>query len=52
VLRSERRLSDWAGGAASVTLAATQLRVPGADRYALVLRQPDGGKVLAARWVA
>jgi hypothetical protein len=52
VLRSERKVSDWAGGKASVTLAADQLRVPGADRYALVLRQPGGGKVLAARWVS
>jgi len=52
VLRSERKLSDWAGGKASVTLAADQLKVPGADRYALVLRLPGGGKVLAARWVS
>lgn len=52
VLRSERKVSDWAGGKASVTLAASQLKVPGADRYALVLRQPGGGKVLAARWVS
>lgn len=52
VLRSERKVSEWAGGTAHVTLAASQLKVPGADRYALVLRQPHGGKVLAARWVA
>ncbi|WP_017664512.1 DUF1223 domain-containing protein [Porphyrobacter sp. AAP82] len=52
VLRAERKLADWAGGKASVTLAASQLKVPGADRYALVLRQPGGGQVLAARWVS
>jgi len=52
VLRSERKVTDWAGGTASVTLAASQLKVPGADRYALVLRQPGGGQVLAARWVS
>jgi hypothetical protein len=52
VLRSERKLSDWAGGKANVSLAADQLKVAGADRYALVLRQPGGGKVLAARWVS
>lgn len=51
VLRTERKVADWAGGKASVTLAGSQLKVAGADRYALVLRQPDGGKVLAARWV-
>lgn len=52
VLRSERKIGDWSGGAASLTLAADKLRQPGADRYALVLRQPDGGMVLAAKWVA
>lgn len=52
VLRSERKVGDWAGGTASVTLAAGQLKVPGADRYALVLRKPNGGTVLAARWVS
>lgn len=52
VLRSERKVTDWAGGKTSVTLADSQLKVPGADRYALVLRQPGGGKVLAARWVS
>lgn len=51
VLRSERKLADWQGGAASIAIAPGQLKVAGADRYALVLRQPDGGKVLAARWL-
>lgn len=52
VLRSERKLGDWAGGKTSIALAPQALTVPGADRYALVLRQPGGGKVLAARWLA
>ncbi|MBX9701673.1 MAG: DUF1223 domain-containing protein, partial [Acetobacteraceae bacterium] len=52
VLRDERKLADWSGDTAKVALAADQLKVPGADRYALVLRQPNGGKVLAARWVS
>jgi hypothetical protein len=52
VLRDERKIADWQGGAAKVALGAGQLQVAGADRYALVLRQPGGGKVLAARWVA
>ena len=51
VLRDERKIADWQGGAAKVALGAGQLKVAGADRYALVLRQPGGGKVLAARWV-
>ncbi len=52
VLRDERKIADWQGGKAEVAVGAGQLRVAGADRYALVLRLPDGGKVLAARWVA
>lgn len=52
VLRAERKVADWSGGKTNVTLAASELKVPGADRYALVLRQPGGGKVLAARWVS
>lgn len=51
-LRSERKVADWKGGAATVALAASQFRVAGADRYALVLRAPGGGRVLAARWVS
>lgn len=52
VLRAERKVAAWQGGNRDLALAADALRVPGADRYALVLRQPGGGKVLAARWVA
>lgn len=51
VLRSERKLADWQGGSTSVTIRADQLAVKNADAYALVLRQPDGGPVLAARWL-
>ncbi len=47
VLRAERKLTDWLGGAKTASLAGSQLR--GGDRYALVLRKPDGGPVLAAR---
>lgn len=52
VLRAERKLADWQGGAAHLDLAPASLAVPGADRYALVLRAPGGGRVLAARWLA
>jgi hypothetical protein len=51
VLRSERKLGDWAAGKAQLAVAARDLKVRGADRYALVLRQPGGGPVLAARWL-
>ncbi|TAD84772.1 MAG: DUF1223 domain-containing protein [Sphingomonadales bacterium] len=52
VLRAERKVGDWSGGKANIAVGASQLKVPGADRYALLLRQPGGGKVLAARWLA
>jgi len=52
VLRSERKLADWKGGKASIAITPDQLKVAGADRYALVLRAPGGGKVLAAHWLA
>lgn len=51
VLKNEQRLQSWDGGKASLVITPEQLAVAGADRYALVLREPDGGKVLAARWL-
>lgn len=51
VLRDERIVARWNGGARKVTLSASALKTPGADRYALVLRRPDGGEVLAASWL-
>jgi len=51
VLRSERKIADWQGGKASHVIAPAQLMNKGADAYALVLREPGGGAVLAARWL-
>jgi len=51
VLRGETRLADWNGGRASLVIARDQLKTAGADVHALVLREPDGGRVLAARWL-
>jgi hypothetical protein len=51
VLKDEQRLQSWQGGKASLVIAPDRLKVAGADAYALVLREPDGGKVLAARWL-
>jgi len=51
VLRAETKLADWRGGTARHTITPGQLTVKGADRYALVLRAPGGGTVLAARWL-
>ncbi len=51
VLIGETRIATWSGGKASHALTTSQMQMAGADRYALVLREPNGGPVLAARWV-
>ncbi len=51
VLINERRLAEWEGGSASHRIERAQLIMPGVDRYALALREPSGGRVLAARWL-
>lgn len=49
VLRSEVSLTDWQEGRTSVVVPASRLRVANADRYALILREKNGGPILAAR---
>ena len=52
VLKGERQLADWNGGEAGLVITPAQLSVGEGDAHALVLREPDGGKVLAARWLS
>lgn len=51
VLRGERKLADWNGGKASHVIEPSALNMREADRYAVVVREPDAGRVLAARWL-
>jgi hypothetical protein len=51
VLKGERRVASWQGGQASHVIEADALNIRGADRYALVLREVNAGRVLAARWL-
>jgi hypothetical protein len=51
VLRDETKVASWSGGKASHVVTPAQLKAKGANRYALVLREPGGGPVLAARWL-
>lgn len=51
VLRAETRIANWAGGRKSVNVPAARLKTPGADRYALILREANGGPVLATAWI-
>jgi hypothetical protein len=49
VYRGERVLGQWRGGTASFPVAASLLHVMQADRYAVIVRRPGGGSVLAVR---
>ena len=50
-LIGQRILTTWQGGKDSVAIEQERLSIPGADRYAVILREPRGGRVLAARWL-
>lgn len=50
-LIGERRIGGWSGGDAALTIPAAALRVAGADRYALIVREGAGGAILAARYL-
>ncbi len=51
VVIGEKVTGNWNGGNALITIAARDLATPGADRHALIVRGPNGGEVLAARWL-
>lgn len=51
VLVDEHRVAKWRGGAARFDIPASAMRVNGADRYAVLLRQGDAGPILAARYL-
>lgn len=52
VLLDETNLGAWSGGQAAITIRPELLALPGADRYALLLRGENAGPILAARYVA
>lgn len=51
VVLSERRIAGWNGGQMGLALGSSALGTSGADRHALVLREPDAGPILAAQWL-
>lgn len=51
VLIDEKRIATWEGDKASHRIDRNALSMPGADRFAVVLREPGGGRVLSARWL-
>ncbi|MGN6619486.1 MAG: DUF1223 domain-containing protein [Sphingomonas sp.] len=48
---SEAPLGRWAGGAKQIAVAPARLHVPGAARYALLVRQGAAGPILAASYL-
>jgi hypothetical protein len=48
VVLGEEVVGAWHGGRLRLPLAATHLRVPGADRYAIIVQEPNAGPILAA----
>lgn len=50
-LIGQKILKNWEGGKDSVAITTDRLTMAGADRYAVILREPRGGRVLAARWL-
>jgi hypothetical protein len=41
-------IGAWRGGPLRLALSAARLRVPGADRYAIIVQEPDAGPILVA----
>jgi hypothetical protein len=48
---SETPVGDWIGGAMRFAVPASAMKVSGAKRYALIVRQGDAGPILAARYL-
>ncbi|WP_025292733.1 DUF1223 domain-containing protein [Sphingomonas sanxanigenens] len=51
VVRGEKVLGEWRGGKVRFALPARALAVPGADRYAVILREGAAGPILGGRFL-
>jgi hypothetical protein len=51
VLMGERSIGSWSGGKAGIAVPADALRVTGADRYAVLVREGAAGPILSARYL-
>ena len=52
VLRDEVKIARWNGGKLSITIDREKMQTADANKYALVLREPNGGPVLATAWIS
>jgi hypothetical protein len=51
VVRDERAIGAWKGGRMRYVIPAAALSVAGADRYAVLVQEPDSGPILAALYL-
>ena len=51
VVIDETRLGSWRGGPLRLAIPAERLRTSGADRYAVIVQQPNAGPVLAVSFI-
>lgn len=51
VLRDETMITKWKGGKQRIEIEKAKLQAVDANRYALILREPNGGPILATAWV-
>jgi hypothetical protein len=52
VLRDEAVVARWSGGKKAIRIDKAQLQISDANRFALILRVPNGGPVLASTWIS
>ena len=51
VVVDEVALGTWRGGPLRLPIPPARLRTPGADRYAVIVQEPNAGQVLTARYL-
>lgn len=51
VVLAETEVGHWQGGSATITVPGRIMKQPGADRYAMLLREGAAGRIVAARYI-
>ena len=52
VLRGEERLGSWNGGSKAFTVGADRMKVPGANRYAVIVQDGTAGPILGGSYLS